>query len=220
VVELFEQIGVLIQQIIGTLGYPGVFAATLIENLFPPIPSELIMPFSGFLVGQGQMTFVGAVIAGTAGTVIGALIIYYIGWWADETLIRGFIRRYGRFIQVSESDLDRALGVFDRHGELIVFAGRLIPLIRTLISLPAGMRRMPMGKFLLYTTLGSAIWTALLTYAGVLLGANWESILGWMKVYEHIVIAVTAALIIALVVFVGVRFLRGRAAVEAVGTGD
>lgn len=213
-VELFEQIGVMIQEIIATLGYPGVFFASLLENLFPPIPSELIMPFAGFRVGQGQMSFLGIVLAGTAGTVIGAIIIYYIGMWADEAIIRNFIRRYGRWFQLAESDLDRALSVFDKYGDTIVFVGRLIPLIRTVISLPAGMRRMPLPKFVLLTTLGTAIWTALLGYAGVMLGANWENILAWMKVYENVVIGLTATALLGVIVFLGVRFLLRRSDIE------
>src|SRR5215207_7842356 len=113
--ELLEHIGILIQQIVGALGYPGIFLASFAENLFPPIPSELIMPFGGFLVATGQMSFLGIVVSGTVGTVVGAVVIYYIGRWADERVVRQFLRRYGRYFQTSERDLDRALAIFQKY---------------------------------------------------------------------------------------------------------
>jgi membrane protein DedA with SNARE-associated domain len=211
-IEIIEKLGLLVQELVRTAGYPGVFLASLLENVFPPIPSELVMPFAGFLVGRGEMSFLGIVAAGTLGTVLGALLIYYIGMVSDEYVLRRFLRRYGHLLTVSEADLDRALRVFDRHGDMIVFIGRLIPLIRTIISLPAGMKRMPLGRFLVFTTLGSAIWSAILAYAGVVLGANWESLIVFMKRYEIITLGVIGLAVIALLVVLAVRLRRQKTA--------
>ncbi|NLE51518.1 MAG: DedA family protein [Chloroflexi bacterium] len=205
--EIFDQIRIIIEEIISALGYPGITFVMLVENLFPPIPSEVVMPFAGFLVVDGRFTLLGIVLAGTLGSVLGALAIYYIGVWSNERLIRRFIRRWGRFFLLSEEDIDRALNVFDRYGEIIIFIGRLIPIIRSLISLPAGMQRMSMPKFLLFTTMGTAIWSAILGYAGVVLGENWEEILEIVDQYER---ATAAVLIVLVVAFVALRLRQMR----------
>ncbi|MFO7321456.1 MAG: DedA family protein [Chloroflexota bacterium] len=206
--ELFDAIAEAIQQLVSFLGYPGIALASLLEAVFPPLPSELVMPFGGFQVARGDLTFAGVVIAGTLGSLAGAIVVYHFGRWADEALIRRFLRRYGRYFGVSEHDLDRALAIFSRYGEAVVFFGRLIPLIRTLISIPAGMERMPLPRFALFTALGTAIWSALLAGAGYLLGDNWEQLLVWMESYQTFMLVVSAVIGVALVVFLLVRFLR------------
>lgn len=199
--EILDQVRIIIEEIISAMGYPGITFVMLIENLFPPIPSEVVMPFAGFLVVDGRFSLLGIVLAGTIGSVLGALVIYYVGVWANERLIRRFIRRWGKFFLLSEDDIDRALNVFDRYGEIIIFVGRLIPIIRSLISLPAGMQRMSLPKFLLFTTMGTAIWSAILGYAGVLLGENWEEIMGVVDQYEKATAAVLLVLVVAFVSF-------------------
>lgn len=197
--EILDLLSVGIEHIIETLGYPGIALVMFIENIFPPIPSEVVMPFAGFLVADnGQFTFAGVLFSGTLGSVLGAVMLYWIGAWADEPVIRAFVRRYGRYMLLDERDLNRALSVFERHGELIVFVGRLIPLIRSLISLPAGMQRMPFGRFLLFTVLGSMLWTGMLSYAGFMLGENWEEVLTIIDRYQFITLGVLSA--IALVI--------------------
>lgn len=199
--EILDKLSILIEDIIAALGYPGITLVMFLENIFPPIPSEIVMPFAGFLVADnGEMTFPGIVIAGALGSVLGALVIYYVGVWADDLVIRRFIRRYGRYFTVSEQDLDRALTFFDRYGEAIVFFGRLIPIIRSLISLPAGMKRMPLRRFLLFTALGTAIWTALLSAAGVILKENWEDILTFIDTYQMVTLVVVGAAVLVLVI--------------------
>jgi membrane protein DedA with SNARE-associated domain len=200
--EILDQIRIWIEQIISAMGYPGITFVMLVENLFPPIPSEVVMPFAGFLVVDGRFSLPGIILAGTLGSVLGALVIYYIGLWSNERVVRRFIRRWGKYFLLSEDDLDRALNVVDRYGEIIIFVGRLIPIIRSLISLPAGMQRMSMPKFLLFTTMGTAIWSGILGYAGVLLGENWEEILDIVDRYEK---ATAVVLIVLVVVFVGYR---------------
>jgi membrane protein DedA with SNARE-associated domain len=205
--EVMEQVRLWIEQIILLLGYPGIALVMLVENIFPPIPSELVMPFAGFLTVDGRLNLPLAIVAGTSGSVLGAVVLYYIGRWADEPIVRRFLRRYGRWIMVSEADLDRVLGTFDRYGQPIVFFGRLIPIIRSLISVPAGMHRMPVGRFLLFTLLGSLIWTSLLTYAGVLLGENWPRILDFTKQYERLTLFIVLA---AVVIFLAIRLYRNQ----------
>jgi membrane protein DedA with SNARE-associated domain len=204
--EILDQLSEFIQEVIEALSYPGITIVMFAENIFPPIPSEVVMPFAGFLVADDKLNFFGIVTAGTLGAVLGAIAIYYIGMWADEPLIRAFIRRYGKFFMLAEEDIDRALAFFERYGEIIIFTGRLIPIIRSLISLPAGMKRMPMGRFLLFTTLGTAIWTTLLSVAGVILGENWEDVLAIVDQYEKITLA---ALVLGVAVFIYTK-LRDR----------
>jgi membrane protein DedA with SNARE-associated domain len=189
---LMEMVRHWIEQIMSALGYPGIALIMLAENLFPPIPSELVMPFAGFLVAQGTFSFTGAILAGTTGSVLGAVVLYYIGLLAGEPLVRPFIRNYGKWFLLSEADLDKALDIFGRHGDIMVFTGRVIPIIRSLISLPAGMRRMPFWRFLLFTTIGSGIWTTILTVAGYILGANWGLVVEFISDYQKVVLAILA----------------------------
>lgn len=198
--ELLEQLRLWIEYVITHLGYAGIALVMLLENLFPPIPSELVMPFAGFLAAQGTFTFPGILLAGTIGSVLGAILLYYLGMWADEALVRRLIRRYGKFFWLTEQDFDRALQLFGRYGPAMVFLGRLIPLVRSLISIPAGMNRMPLGPFLAYTTLGSAIWNGLLGYTGMIVGENWNSILGWVDTYEQIILGVLALVIVVMLI--------------------
>ncbi|GAB4440152.1 MAG: DedA family protein [Chloroflexi bacterium OHK40] len=207
--DLMEQVRFWIQEIMTALGYPGIALIMLVENLFPPIPSELVMPLAGFLIAEGIFSFPGAIFAGTLGSVLGAVVLYYIGMIAGEPLVRPFFRRYGKWFLLSEQDLDKALDTFTRHGDVMVFTGRVIPLIRSLISLPAGMNRMPLPRFLLLTTLGSAIWTTLLTVAGYILGANWGRVVEFISSYQKLVIA-ALALAVALFVVRRVMALRAR----------
>jgi membrane protein DedA with SNARE-associated domain len=210
--QLADWVATFIEQIIVNLGYPGIFLVMLAENLFPPIPSELVMPFAGFAVAKGNMDFTLVMIAGTAGAVVGAIVLYKIGKWADEKVVRGFLQRWGRWLTITEDELDRALSIFDKRGDSIVFLGRLIPIIRSLISIPAGMRKMPMGRFLLFTSIGSSLWNLALTTAGVWLGASWKQILDVLGTYQNVTLVV---LVLAIVAFVFVRFRRARAAASA-----
>lgn len=191
---LIEQLRLWVETIIVNLGYPGIALAMMLENLFPPIPSIIIMPFAGFLVSQGRFSFAGIVIAGTIGSLMSALILYYVGRWADELLIRQLVRRFGPSLGISEAKLDRVLHVFDRYGPAMVCFGRCISLVRSLISIPAGMRRMRLSVFLPLTAIGSGLWNALLGYAGMLLGQHWQTALGLIDQYDQFVALAVAAL--------------------------
>ena len=196
--HLIDQIATWIQDLIDAIGYPGIVIVMAIENIFPPIPSELVLPFAGALSAQGEMNFWFAVAAGTAGSLIGAIVLYAVGYFAREAGVRSLVTRYGKFLFISETDLDRAAEWFERYGELIIFFGRLIPIIRSIISVPAGYTRMNPIRFILYTTLGTTLWNLILTYAGRVMGENWEEILAFMETYQY---ATLAILILAVVAF-------------------
>jgi membrane protein DedA with SNARE-associated domain len=162
-------------------GYGAIFAAMFLENLFPPIPSELIMPLGGFYVQQGKLALFPVVLAGLLGTVLGALPWYGIGRLVNEERIEDWLARHGRWIGISPQELRRSREWFNRHGTALVFWGRLVPGIRTLISVPAGIEMMPMAPFLIWTTAGSLIWTLLLTVAGLLLGESYTRVELWIE---------------------------------------
>lgn len=196
-------VGGWVLDIIRTLGYVGLALLLIAENLFPPIPSEVVLPLAGFLVGRGDLNFAGALLAATLGSVVGAIILYYVGRWGG----RGLVLRYGHILRVNEQQLDRVEGWFVRHGDLVVLVCRVIPLARSVVSIPAGTGRMPLGRFVFLTTLGSAIWNAALIGAGVALGANWEAVSGWIGTYSNVVYVAAA---LALTLFVALRFRQRR----------
>jgi membrane protein DedA with SNARE-associated domain len=165
-----------VTSLMSSLGYWGIGLLMFLENLFPPIPSELIMPLAGFTVAQGKMNFGIAVVAGTIGTMAGTYAWYYLGRLVNYQRLQSWTDRYGKWIRVTAQDIDRVNDWFNKYGSKAVFFGRMVPGIRTLISLPAGMNQMPFVTFTIYSTLGTAIWTLALTTAGFLLGDNYTSI--------------------------------------------
>ncbi|HWL56908.1 MAG TPA: DedA family protein [Paracoccus sp. (in: a-proteobacteria)] len=171
-------------------GYLGVLLLMVAENLFPPIPSEIIMPLAGFLAGRGDLSLALTILAGTVGSVIGTLFWYYVGKAIGEARLKRFAARHGRLLTLSPSDIDKAREWFDRHGTAAVFFGRMLPTIRTLISVPAGLSTMPFGKFLIFTTLGSALWTGMLTVAGLILHENYALVADYVDPLSKLVVAV------------------------------
>ncbi len=159
-----------------SLGYPGVALLMFLENLFPPIPSELIMPLAGFTAGRGELSFVWVVVAGSVGSLLGQLPLYYLGRLVGEEKLVRWADRYGKWLTVSGDDIRRADDWFDKHGTKAVFFARLVPGLRSLISIPAGISEMPMPKFLLYSALGTTLWVVILTALGGLLGENYDAV--------------------------------------------
>jgi membrane protein DedA with SNARE-associated domain len=155
-------------------GYWGVFLLMLLEHLFPPIPSELIMPFAGFAAAKGRLHLSGVIAAGTFGSLAGVLPWYIAGRWLGLRRLRRVVDSHGRWLTVSRAELDAAFLWFDRHGPCAVFIGRLVHTVRTLISVPAGLARMPAGTFLIATSAGSMAWTTALAWAGYELAANYD----------------------------------------------
>jgi len=157
-------------------GYVGVFLMVVLENVFPPIPSEAILPLAGFLAGEGRFWLPAVILAATMGAVAGALILYYAAYWFGEARLRWLIRKYGKWFAVSERDLDSANAWFDHHGYKAVVLCRMVPIVRSLVSLPAGLRRVNLVPFIAYTAIGSGLWNSLLIVAGWWLGDNWEDV--------------------------------------------
>jgi membrane protein DedA with SNARE-associated domain len=162
------------------LGYPGIIALMALESSILPVPRELIMPPAGYWAAKGQMSFVVALLCGVIGSIIGALANYY----GAQLIGRPLIQRYGKYVLLSEKNLLRSERFFAEHGEISTLIGRLFPVIRHLISIPAGLHRMPLPKFILYTAVGAAIWCAILTYIGYFLGQH-EGVLRNEEVYRY-----------------------------------
>ena len=193
--NILGSIGNLCIQIISTLGYPGLVILMAMESMIFPLPSELVMPFAGFLAADGKMGFLWIVIFSSAGSIIGSLISYYIGKHGGNK----FILKYGKYLLLSEEDLFKTEDLFKRKGEKIVFVSRFIPVVRHMISIPAGIGKMDMKKFILYTVIGAGCWNTILAYLGFLLGENWEEVKHYS---EFISIPVAILLIIGFVYFV------------------
>lgn len=165
-----------VTHIMETLGYAGVVLLMFLENVFPPLPSELIMPLAGFTSTQGKLTFLGVALAGMVGSVLGALPLYYLGKVVGEERLKAWADTHGKWLALSGKDMEKADGWFDRHGDKTVLIGRLVPGVRSLVSIPAGISGMAMPKFLLYSALGTGAWATALAYAGTLLGRNYEKV--------------------------------------------
>jgi membrane protein DedA with SNARE-associated domain len=186
-----------IVEIVGKLGYAGVFLLTLLENIFPPIPSELVMPLAGYHAAQGRFGLFGAIVAGSAGSVLGTLAWYWLGRHIGEERLREWADRRGKWLTLDREDIDASAEWFRRRGMWAVLVCRLIPGIRTWISLPAGFSGMPMRSFLLPTVVGTTLWTAALTVAGHVLGQKYKDIDGVLGTVSWIVIAVIAVMYVA-----------------------
>src|SRR5687768_11178617 len=165
-----------ITSVVAALGYLGIALLTFLENVFPPIPSELVIPLAGFVAAQGDLRLDLVILMASLGSLAGATVWYVIGKRIGEQRLRVWVDQHGKWLTLSADDLDRAQGWFRRHGAAAVFVGRLIPGVRTFVSLPAGFSAMPLLPFLMYSALGTAIWTAVLAYAGVLLQANFTRV--------------------------------------------
>ena len=170
-----------------TVAYLSIFLAMFLENIIPPIPSEIIMPLGGFFVYQQKLNFYILVFWGLLGTILGSMPWYYLGKLVNEKRVSNFLDKRGKYIGITSNDLAKSKRWFDRYGVSLVFWGRLIPGVRTLISVPAGVELMPLRKFLIWTTLGSLIWVALLTYSGYLFGENYQLIETYLDQIKFIV---------------------------------
>jgi len=200
----------LVVEIMNAYGYIGIFLLIMVENLFPPIPSEVILTFGGFMTQSSNMTILGVIIASTIGSVIGAVILYYIGKILNkERLIKIVESKYGKLLRIKAKDIEMADKWFDEKGNKTVFFCRFIPVVRSLISIPAGMSAMPMGKFLLYTTIGSAIWNSVLVGVGAFAGDKKDLILDIIdKAGNIILVGIIIAFIVFAIIFYKNRFAK------------
>jgi membrane protein DedA with SNARE-associated domain len=190
---LLSSLATWVQDVIEQLGYLGVALLVVLENVFPPIPSEIVLPFAGFVAQQGSDSVVLMILAATVGSVIGALIMYWIAAIIGDDRLHAFTRRFGKWIQIREADLTRAEEWFDRHAMSAVLVGRCVPLIRSVVSIPAGFRRMKLIPYIAYTFLGSLVWNIALVGAGAVLGENWERVEPVVAAFQWIVIVVILA---------------------------
>ncbi|MCH1626311.1 DedA family protein [Ferdinandcohnia quinoae] len=181
-------------------GYFGIFLMIALENVFPPIPSEVILTFGGVMTTTTNLTIPGVIIAATFGSVVGAIILYGIGRLLDVERLEKIIDRWGHILRVTKEDIHKADAWFDKYGYWTVFFCRMIPLIRSLISIPAGMSNMNFGLFLLFTTIGTLIWNIILVVVGAAVGENWTTIVHYMDIYSNITYAIIAAAVIIFIV--------------------
>ena len=195
-----------VQDVINQFGYFGVALLVVIENIFPPIPSEIVLPFAGFVAQQGSAgvaqsdtSVIGMMIAATIGSVVGALILYVISSAIGPERLRAFVQRFGRWFGVKQTDLLRAEAWFDRRSFVAVLVGRCVTLIRSIVSIPAGFRRMKLTSFILLTAVGSAVWNIALIGTGALLGDQWERVGEYVGVFQWLVIGAILMLLIRFV---------------------
>jgi membrane protein DedA with SNARE-associated domain len=199
-----------IVNIIDSMGYAGLALLMFLENVFPPIPSELIMPLGGFSAAQGEMTLPLVVLAGTIGSVVGQLPLYYLGYFLGKQRLMRLADRYGKWLTVSGADIEKASAWFGRRGSSAILIGRLVPGVRSLISIPAGICGMNLGKFLLYSAIGMGVWAGALAWAGHLLGKNYEKVERYVGPVSYLVFA---AIAVAGVVWIIQRKRRSRKSV-------
>jgi len=172
IIEILRPIVEVITSIITTMSYPGIFFLMILESALIPIPSEIIMPFSGFLALTGKLNYIGVVLAGSFGNLVGSVLTYYLG----INVGRKVILKYGKYIFFKKKHLELTENLFHKYGDRVSFVGRLLPGIRTYVSLPAGIGKTKFTKFVIYTLAGSLIWNSMLTYVGMKLGSNWKNI--------------------------------------------
>jgi membrane protein DedA with SNARE-associated domain len=199
---LLSSLATWVQDVIEQLGYVGVALLVVAENVFPPIPSEIVLPFAGFVAQRGSESVIIMILAATVGSVGGALIMYWIAAFIGDERLHAFTRKFGKWVQIREVDLSRAEEWFDRHATSAVLLGRCVPLIRSVVSIPAGFRRMKLVPYLAYTFAGSLVWNILLIGAGALLGDNWERVGDVMSPIQKLV---ELTVVVAVVAFAWLR---------------
>jgi membrane protein DedA with SNARE-associated domain len=204
--SIIETLSNFVIAVIEQLGYAGVFVGMTLESIGLPLPSEIIMPFAGYVVWEGRLTLLGVTLAGTLGCLAGSLIAYAIGAYGGRPLLE----RYGKYVLIRASELDRAEQWFRKHGESAVFISRLLPAIRSYISYPAGIVRMDVKRFSVYTVLGSLPWCFAFAYAGMALGPHWADITGLFRYFD-------IAVIVGVVVLIGYLIYRRAWVMERLG---
>jgi membrane protein DedA with SNARE-associated domain len=200
-------------QAIDSLGYLGVGLAIFLESFIAPIPSQIILPFSGFVASQGSLNIVLVIIVAAFGAYLGTLPFYFVGLWGDE-FVRRFLKKYGKYLFISQGDLDKGYTAFEKYGFGIVFFGRFIPLVRSVISFPAGAARMKFWVFSVFTYTGSLIFASILCLAGYFLGESWHIVAVYIEEYERVVMTVLVILLL-LYIWRGIKNLSKEQKLEA-----
>ena len=203
--DILNAIKIWVEQIISSMGYVGLYIVMFLENGFPPIPSEVVLPLAGSLTLDGRFSLVWITIIGMLGSLTGAYLFYGLGKWLGEPRVRTIIEKYGRFALLSIQDLDRSLEWFDKYDDWVIFFSRMVPIVRSLISIPAGIASMNISKFSFFTILGTALWSFLLAWGGRLLGEQWPLIAEFINTYQNIVLVIGVAVVL---LFVGTRLFK------------
>ena len=203
--DVLNAIKIWVEQIISSMGYVGLYLVMFVENVFPPIPSEVVLPLAGSLTLTGRFSVFWITVIGMLGSLTGAFLFYGLGMWLGEPRVRIIIEKYGRYALLSTNDLDRSLEWFEKYDDWVIFFSRMVPIVRSLISIPAGIAAMDITKFSFFTILGTALWSLLLAYGGRLLGEQWPLIAEFINTYQNIVLVVTVS---AVLIFIGSRLFK------------
>lgn len=195
ITEILRALGLFCISLISSGGYFGVFILMAMESMILPVPSELVMTFAGFLISSGEMKFALVILFATLGSLFGSLLSYYLGKYGGNR----FVKRYGKYFLLNEEHLVKTERWFSKRGDLTIFIGRFIPVVRHIISIPAGIGKMSMKKFIVYTLLGAGIWNSFLAYIGYVLGNNWETIKYYFDYLSWVVLGI--------IILVGAYFL-------------
>lgn len=177
---------------IETTHYAGVFVLMTLESMIAPVPSEAVMPFAGMLITEGKFTFAGVIFFSTLGSIVGSMISYYLGWAGGRPLVE----KFGKYLLLDKHHLDLTVNYFQKKGDITIFVSRFIPVVRHLISIPAGMGKMNIWKFSLYTIVGAGLWNAFLTYLGFKLGENWDEVLKYSSVIDIVIVVLLVIVIV------------------------
>lgn len=205
--NLVEYITSLVERIIASFGAPGISLIALFENLFPPTPSEVLYPLAGKMAYSGRVSVPAIIVAGTVGSLMGSIIYYTLGYHLGESRVRDIIARHGtlKFLRfsiqlVTVKDFERGLELFERYGSAIVLIARLMPFVHGVVSIPAGVIRMNIALFMVFTAVGAALWIAPLTIFGYWLGDNWQEVLAWMDTYQNTILVLVLVGLVAYVI--------------------
>jgi membrane protein DedA with SNARE-associated domain len=203
--DILNVIKMWVESIISTMGYPGLYMVMFLENVFPPIPSEVVLPLAGSLTLTGKFSIPVITIVGMLGSLTGAFLFYGLGKWLGESRVRQIMEKYGKYALLSTDDLDKSLEWFDKYDDWVIFFSRMVPIVRSLISIPAGIASMNFAKFSLYTILGTALWSFVLSFGGRLLGEQWPLIADFINTYQNVVLVLV---VISIVAFIGYRMFN------------
>jgi membrane protein DedA with SNARE-associated domain len=203
--DILNAIKIWVENIISTMGYPGLYLVMFLENVFPPIPSEVVLPLAGSLTLTGKFSIPMITIVGMLGSLTGAFLFYGLGKWLGEPRVRQLMAKFGKYALLSNDDLDRSLEWFDKYDDWVIFFSRMVPIVRSLISIPAGIASMNFAKFSFYTVLGTALWSFALSFGGRLLGEQWPLIADFINTYQNVVLVLV---VIAVLVFIGYRLIK------------
>ncbi len=203
--DILNAIKIWVENIIGTMGYSGLYLVMFLENVFPPIPSEVVLPLAGSLTLTGKFTIPLITLVGMLGSLTGAFLFYGLGKWLGESRVRQLMAKFGKYALLSTDDLDRSLEWFDKYDDWVIFFSRMVPIVRSLISIPAGIASMSFTKFCFYTILGTALWSFVLSFGGRLLGEQWPLIADFINTYQNVVLVLV---VVCVIIFVAYRLIK------------